>query len=74
MALSVGSGIEYIDPSEVPLFVKEIVIDQYFDVARLTVLVFDASKYFIARILTNINILSSHHFRQGGAAFLFLTL
>ena len=44
MALSARSDIEYVDPSEVPLFVKEIVIQQYFNVATLTVLVFDASR------------------------------
>ena len=74
MSLSPRSGIEYFDPSEVPLVVKETVIDQYFQVATLTVLVFDASRFFIAQFLMNVDILSSHHLRQGGASLLFLTL
>ena len=70
MALSARSGVEYIDPSGVPLWVNEKVTAQYFSVATLTVLVFDASRYFIAQFLMNVDILSSHHFRQGGGAFL----
>ena len=68
MALSARSGIEYIDPSYVPLVVKTKVTEQYFQVATLTVLVFDASRYFIARILMDVDIQSSHHLRQGGAS------
>ena len=60
-ALSPRSAIESIDPGEVPVWVKEIFIQQCFQVATLTMQVYDARGYYIDEILINTNIPSSHH-------------
>ena len=53
--LSARSTVEPIDPSEVPLWVKEIFIEQCFQVAISGLLVYDARRYFIAQVLINTN-------------------
>ena len=45
IALAPRSIVELVDPNVASRIVKEIFIAQYFQVAILTVLVFDASRY-----------------------------
>ena len=59
--VSARSNVEPIDPSEVPLWVKEIFVAQCFLVSILTVLIFDTRTNFINQMLINADILSSHY-------------
>lgn len=45
MDLSIRTEIETIDPSQVPLVVSDITIDQYFQVAISTALVYYSSEF-----------------------------
>ena len=49
LLLSSRSDIQPLDPSQVPEFVRGDVVDQYFQVAILTVLVYDTGKRHVAR-------------------------
>ena len=49
LVFSSRSDIEPIDPNEVSELVTQTVVEQYFQVATLTVLVYDAGKHLAAR-------------------------
>ena len=57
------SAIEPVDPDRIPEIVKGLMIEQYFQVAFVTVLVFDARRYFIAQVVISTDILPSCHVR-----------
>ena len=59
--ISARSSVEPIDPSEVPLLVKEVFVAQCFQVSILTVLIFDTRTNFICQTLINADNLSSHY-------------
>ena len=61
MALSLRSAVEPVDPNVVPEFVKDIITEQCFQVAILTMLVHDARRYFISHIPIVPNGPTSHH-------------
>ena len=49
LIFSSRSDVQLVDPSQVPEFVRDYVLHNYFQIAILTVLVYDAGKCHVAR-------------------------
>ena len=64
MVLSSRSVIEPLDPGDIPLWVEETFMVQYFQVTIVTMLVFDARKWFFVSQVSssaNVNFPSSYY-------------